>query len=414
MRRLIVCLDGTWMGPARGVRSTNVVNLMRALEHEDGAGVRQVVYYGRVVGAHRNLAYRLFGGAAGSGLEENVKDAYVFLGNNYVEGDEIYLFGFSRGAFTARSLAGFLGAAGLLDRHSLGRLGEAWEYYRTPPDERRKEDHPGGRDVRVECLGVWDTVGARGIPVRWFQPAQWYRQWRYGFHDVALGASVRCALHGLAVDEKRGPFKPTLWEIPDGEDVSGDRVVEQVWFAGCHSDVGGGVGPKGGSRKDVEGASGLPDLALEWMVERVRANTGLAFREDWREQKRSIRGDPLAPLHDPRRLPGGLPYAVSLLLPFERVIGGQDAWTRRVFRSRNRPSKGCRFVNEAVHASVLERMGKVPRGAKDPYNPVNVQTALDAGVSVVPWRRDSGDEAQGESGETRAEEHVENLAGPVR
>ena len=278
MKRLVVCADGTWNRPERegddgGGSSTNVLKMLRALNSITQDGVAQVRFYIKGVGT-RNWYDRLTGGAFGIGLSENVLDCYRFLANNYCPGDEIYIFGFSRGAFTARSLAGLIGAIGFIHPSNLGKLPEGWRYYRMPPEERtspaaqERLSLTGERieDVPIKCIGVWDTVGSLGIPVAVMKNlfASQYR-----FHDVTLGRQVENAFHAIALDERRGAFAPTLWETAarDGQ------VVEQVWFPGVHANVGGGYSDQG-----------LSDVALAWMIERVRQHTGLAFDDAYIER----------------------------------------------------------------------------------------------------------------------------------
>lgn len=363
-KRLIVCLDGTWNSADRKGYASNVVKLMRTLAHRDEAGVDQVVFYDKGVGTG-DWFDRLMGGLTGSGLDANVKDGYVFLGNNYEEGDEIYLFGFSRGAYTARSLAGFIGASGLLNRFRMGNLEDAWKLYCTKENQRPKDAKAklGGRDVRIQAIGVWDTVGSLGVPLRWFNPFNFLKR-RHEFHDTSLRAHVDCALHAIAVDEKRGPFAPTLWQKETRENLPEGQVVEQVWFPGTHGDVGGGLGEWG-----------LSDLALEWMIRRLARHTRLVFRDDWPS---IVKGNPAGVMHESRTAI----YAVSRILPYERVIGGQDGWTRRFLPSRNEPDPKHEFVNEMIHPSVLQRRGK-PAPVKDGrrkvneiYHPPNIEAAV--------------------------------------
>ena len=135
-KRLVVCLDGTWNGPDQGRNPTNVVKIMEAIRPSDAAGTRQVTFYDAGVGADGGRIDRITDGFTGRGLDQNVRDGYRFLAHNWEPGDEIYLFGFSRGAFTARSLCGFLSACGLLERDAMQRLLEAWELYRVPKAQR--------------------------------------------------------------------------------------------------------------------------------------------------------------------------------------------------------------------------------------------------------------------------------------
>ncbi|HUR64308.1 MAG TPA: DUF2235 domain-containing protein [Candidatus Thermoplasmatota archaeon] len=378
-KRLIVCLDGTWSRADDRRHATNVVAAMRAIAPAGRDGTQQVIFYGKGVGTG-GLVDRLVGGLTGAGLEDNVKDAYLFLANNYSEGDEIYVFGFSRGAYTARSLVGFLSAVGLQDRLTLRNLAAAWDIYRTPKEERPADPlaEAGGRRVHVEALAVWDTVGSLGIPVRWFNPFDFLKL-RHQFHDVALSAWVRNAFHAIAVDEKRGAFPPTLWQRKAGEPDRGQRV-EQVWFAGVHSDVGGGYY---GSDSE-EAAYGIHQLPLQWMMERVAATTGLELHPRFGQMVAAA--DPLAPMHESRTAL----FFLSRLLPFDRVIGGKDGWARTFLRSRNEPEPGWEFAGEALHESVLLRLGNPVvtldggRELHAPYAPANVEAAKDA-VPLAPW-----------------------------
>jgi len=271
MKRLVVCFDGTWNRPDDKGNSTNVVKIMRAIRDAAEDGTQQVTFYDKGVGTGGPID-RFLGGATGRGVGENVRDGYRFLANNYVPGDEVYIFGFSRGAFTGRSLAGFIGACGLLDKHSMGELMRTWEFYRTPPHKRSPTEQAeiqglGQGEIRIKCVGVWDTVGALGMPV---ESLKWMNRGKYAFHDTTLGANIDCALHAMAIDEKRGPFAPTLWQGPEGGHRDRDQIVEQVWFSGVHSNVGG-------SYEDA----GLSDLALDWMIKRVREHTPLEFDDDY-------------------------------------------------------------------------------------------------------------------------------------
>ena len=376
MKRLIVCFDGTWNTPDDRANATNVVNTMRAIRSSDDEGVEQITFYDKGVGTGGPLD-RIRGGAFGRGLGDNVQDGYRFLANNYEPGrrnraaDEIYIFGFSRGAFTARSLAGFIGACGLLDKNSMGELKRAWRYYRTDPRKRqpKAEAFPGaGRrlEVPINCVGVWDTVGALGVPI---EAMRWMNRGAFKFHDTTLGLSIACALHAVAIDEQRGPFAPTLWQSPK---ASEKQIVEQVWFAGVHSNIGGSYDDPG-----------LSDLALDWMIKRVVKFTDLAF--DHSQMKRRVRGDHLATLYESR----SAAYLVSWLFPLQRVIGGAGGWIRRLWPRTNRPDKGEHFVNEMIHHSAIARFGTSARhqsgdrGGERIYAPENLRAALRGKVAIV-------------------------------
>jgi len=341
MKRLVVCFDGTWNRPDDKSNSTNVVKIMRAIRDAAEDGTQQVTFYDKGVGTGGPID-RFLGGATGRGVGENVRDGYRFLANNYVPGDEVYIFGFSRGAFTGRSLAGFIGACGLLDKHSMGKLMRTWEFYRTPPHKRSPTEQAeiqglGQGEIRIKCVGVWDTVGALGMPV---ESLKWMNRGKYAFHDTTLGANIDCALHAMAIDEKRGPFAPTLWQGPEGGHRDRDQIVEQVWFSGVHSNVGGSYE-----------AAGLSDLALDWMIKRVRKHTPLEFDDDY--VRDHIHGDAAGTHYESR----AALYFVSRALPYQRVLGGRDDWVRRFIRRANEPEPGNVFVNEMIHRSALARFG---------------------------------------------------------
>src|SRR5262249_39702198 len=145
---------------------------------------------------------------------DNVRSTYAFFINNYKDGDELFLFGFSRGAYTARSVAGLIGHVGLLRKHHMENFDEAWDYYRLPVAERDKEaevflshfpDRTASKQVRIKCIGVWDTVGALGIP------GSHFCQQAFKFHDTNLGPGVENAFQALAIDERRRPFAASVW-----------------------------------------------------------------------------------------------------------------------------------------------------------------------------------------------------------
>src|SRR5689334_4435203 len=289
MKRLVICCDGTWNRPD-SQHVTNIEKIARTVQIDSSAveaGVQQSVLYLSGVGVGYGVD-RILGGAFGFGLFHNVLAGYRFLASNYEPGDEIYVFGFSRGAYTARSLCGMIGKAGLLTRKALveEKLPEAVaRYKRENPaggssgesDAEFKRDfcHP---DTPIHFLGVFDTVGALGVPGALRR--------RHQFHDVKLSKAVQCARQALAIDEPRMKFEPCLWEKTDAEGEE-DRV-RQVWFEGAHSDVGGGVEP-----------TGLPDTALLWMAGEANKQ-GLVFDEELLARYVASGSSPLR--HDPSKL----------------------------------------------------------------------------------------------------------------
>ncbi|MGW3729364.1 DUF2235 domain-containing protein [Streptomyces sp. NPDC000851] len=268
-KRLVVCCDGTW-NFADQPSKTNVTKVALSVRPGSAAGKDQRVYYHRGVGTHR--WERLRGGAFGVGLSRNVIDAYRFLVETYEPDDELFLFGFSRGAFTARSLAGLVRNCGILRRDHADRVKEAWALYRDRIEKpsgaastlfRRSYAH----ETEIRFIGVWDTVGALGIPVPgpgWLEPVVNRFNRRWAFHDTQLSSWVMGAFHALAIDEQRSAFRPTLWHQQAGAAAQGQEL-KQVWFAGSHCDVGGG-------HKET----GLSDITLLWMVDQAR-RYGLEF-----------------------------------------------------------------------------------------------------------------------------------------
>ena len=268
MKRLVVCCDGTWNTPEME-SPTNVVRLARAVRPRDAQRRLQVLYYDEGVGTHGPVD-RIVGGALGEGLDTNVRQAYRFIAMNYEPGDEIYLFGFSRGAYTVRSLAGMIGFAGILGRDRLASVADAYELYRDEKDPAseaatafRSEHEVAAPTVTV--LGCWDTVGAMGIPDKLpgiGLDAVFNK--RYRWVDANLGSHVAHALHAVAMDERRKEFAPTLMHSATPE-----QTLEQVWFPGDHGSVGGGTRHK----------EPLARAALVWMVERIKAR-GLGLAVD--------------------------------------------------------------------------------------------------------------------------------------
>ncbi len=280
MKRLIVCNDGTWNTPDQednGIPApTNVVKLRNCILPEDAGKVKQLVYYHPGVGTAGKID-AIMGGAVGVGVDNQIISAYQWLGSNYDEGDEIFIYGFSRGAFVARSLAGFLGR-GLLDLRAL-KPAETWERVKSAykdgyrKHEKRADDKRqwaettwkffhAGKPCPVRFVGVWDTVGALGVPddlelLNLFDQSE-----RWHFHDTELGTHIASARHAMAIDEVRASFTVTRWS-----NVDQHPDAQELWFPGVHSDVGGGYA-----------ITDLSDGALLWMLEESE-KAKLGFRQ---------------------------------------------------------------------------------------------------------------------------------------
>ncbi|MDD4736535.1 MAG: DUF2235 domain-containing protein [Kiritimatiellae bacterium] len=334
MKRLIVCCDGTWCSEHRGV-VTHVQRLRSMVEPVSADGVEQVVYYDEGIGTEGGPLRRLMDGMTGRGLTRNILDAYAWLIRHYEEEDQIFVYGFSRGAYTVRSLAGMIRKCGILRMEYENMLNDAYVFYR---DRTRDTYSPAAQMFReqysvtanVFFVGVWDTVGTLGIPLTILN--RHYAR-RYAFHDQSLSRRIRYGYQALALDEHRRHFMPTLWRSAPGP----GQTIEQVWFAGSHGDVGG-------SEKDRR----LSDFTLRWMLERSQA-AGLALNGAEVER---VQGDCLGAIHDSRR------FFFRLYPAYQRPVCALGAGT------------------ESVHESVMRRMEAVPD-----YRPP-VQSTENAGTSL--------------------------------
>jgi uncharacterized protein (DUF2235 family) len=326
--RLVLCFDGTWDRPSIEADplqrvETNVVRFYRSVS--DGVlrdGSVQTKCYNTGVGT--NWWDTISGGFFGFGIDQKIRDGYRFLAENDPHPDrgehELFILGFSRGAYEARSLVGMIRNVGLLTPDNLDRLDEAYALYRkrdrsADTDEAKAFRAGFSREVKVRFLGVWDTVGALGIPL---MALQWLNAAEYGFHDTELSGIVRTAAHALAVDEHRIDFQATLWSaVPKpGQDV------EQRWFLGSHGNVGGG----GADRR-------LSDLGLVWMQRKAIA-AGLAI--------------------DPAAIPaiGPANHLARIDDSYSRFIDGLYARTHPIYF---RPMHLAPGSTQAIDASVLRR-----------------------------------------------------------
>lgn len=276
MKNIVICLDGTWNDPTE---RTNVYKLFQALQAGEeqpipgtslqGPCIRRSApgldaYYIEGVGAD-GRHHEVLEGALGVGLHQRVLHAYLFASRSYQPGDKLWIFGFSRGAWAARSLAGFIARSGLLgdeELHAENPLHQAdllWRASKSSHPERRGESYWAARDaVPIKLVGVWDTVGALGIPFfNGIHAFDILEKHLFDFADLVLSPRVEQGRHAMAVDETREDFSPTPWKL------RADNSIRQVWFAGVHADVGGGYAE-----------TGLSDIALQWMIEEAVALPG--------------------------------------------------------------------------------------------------------------------------------------------
>jgi uncharacterized protein (DUF2235 family) len=305
-KKVIFLADGTWNGPGEAEEDDNsaaFTNVFKTFLNLDGvdspdtsrlsneqektlteAGTTvQIAKYLHGVGDSDNFLVKCLGGGLGAGLITRIVRGYTYISRNYQPGDKIFLIGFSRGAYTARALAGLIAAKGLLDatkqdlndKENAYRLGSAvWYDYRETAIANTHSNWLGRLQqvildlprfvsvppatialtaAEIECVAVWDTVGALGIPE--YNIKTDARVDSFQFCDTKLSPKVHSGLHAIAVDEQRGDFSPTLWEDRAG--------ISQTLFPGAHADVGGGYPTEGNE-------SGLSDDAYQWMA------TGLA------------------------------------------------------------------------------------------------------------------------------------------
>ena len=360
-KNIVICSDGTGNTTIKG-RGTNVFKLFEALDvnchRTDPNMARQLAFYDDGVGTQDLRWLRVFAGATGYGLSRNVKRLYRELCRVYEPGDQIYLFGFSRGAFTVRTLAGLISECGILaasdystERQFRAQARAAYKAYRRKyrallarlyPSRGMKADEFRSRyarrdaqgrlvEPRIRLLGVWDTVDAVGLP---FQLADVWNSviWRFKFKNTSLSPLVDKGCHALAMNDDRESFAPVLWDEA-AEGVNGR--VQQVWFAGAHSNVGGGYPQQGMSL-----------VALDWMLTHAE-NAGLRFNAFAREQYRSQQA-----------------FADKLYSP-RAGLGVFYRWKPRNI-TRICADKG--ITTPKIHISVVERIVQAPEG----YAPGNV------------------------------------------
>ncbi|MCF3627300.1 DUF2235 domain-containing protein [Planktothrix agardhii 1801] len=285
-KRLVICCDGTWNQPA-SFYPNNVIKFARSVKYAADDQTPQIVFYLPGYGTEEednldNLIKRLGEGAFGWGIDRIIQETYRFLCMNYnVDAqDEIYLMGFSRGAYIVRSLVGMIHKCGLLKRSKIREIPKAYQLYRDvkispnhPKAQKFREENSKKIDtekdylqyrVPIKMLGCWDTVGKLGIPdlTPWLPIAKPWNQ-RYEFFDNRLSPIVENAFHAVAIDEKSKNFPLAVMER---NEKNPDQIVKEVWFSGEHNCIGGGI-------KEYQG---LSDYPLEWMINQAK-KLGLEF-----------------------------------------------------------------------------------------------------------------------------------------
>jgi len=324
MKRIAIFCDGTWNTPDKiddGLNcQTNVVKMANALAPVSEDGTEQLLYYDTGIGSEGDIIERVYDGATGTGISENILQAYRFLIKNYKSDDKIFLFGFSRGAFTVRSLSGLIRNSGILKLEYMDKMQRAYDIYRSRKATYKpravestlfRKTFAVEESTKIKFIGVWDTVGALGNPLYLNGILSKKNQ----FHNPELSSRIENAYHALAIDEKRKNFKATLWHK---QSDSKGQVLEQVWFPGVHSDVGGGY---------QQNESGLSDISLKWMLDKVQSC-------DLKFNPIEINPDSMAEKHESYK-------------GFYR-LGGRNIRTIAANST----------TNESLHPSVMERYNK--------------------------------------------------------
>jgi uncharacterized protein (DUF2235 family) len=393
MKRIIILIDGTWNKEGT-TDDTNIAKLdsanraaaRRFIKSKDANGIIQKVRYHDGVGTEGDLFKRLLGGAIGLGLKQIILDCYGLIVDDYEPGDEIYLFGFSRGSYAARALAGLIGASGIARRRAPELFEAAWQHYRVKPSAREQPGTGSTSDQKaiadyvalaakqsfhdsraIACVGVWDTVGSYGIPagIGLAALARYYALITLGFHDTSFGDNVAVGLHALAVDEHRRPFVPTFWTITKGQQPAGH--VEQTWFAGAHCNVGGGYAD-----------SGLSDLALIWMIARAQALTALQFNVE--AIGAVVRPNIGGPVID-----STVGWPLDHAFPHDRRVLPANAICHGYVLSTEDPA--AERINERVHwSAVAKRTGQQGQ----PYLPANLPSDIPPQKLAEPTAEERG------------------------
>ncbi len=263
-KNIVLCSDGTGQAGGQGFVS-NVWRVFKSIERHDEK-TEQIAFHTDGVGTETNRVLRAIGGGFGYGLSEDIRTLYSMLVRSYSESDSIYLFGFSRGAFTVRSLAGMIHHVGILKRDAYKSDKELTDAVKEAYIAYRKDKPLGVSNVsrpKIKFVGVWDTVDAVGVPFDGLRSVVYgLAKFRFTRHKDELNPSIENAFHAMSIDDERHTFHPRIW------DESGFKgAVEQVWFAGVHTNVGGGY-PK----------DSLAFIPLDWMMRKAH-DCGLVFQE---------------------------------------------------------------------------------------------------------------------------------------
>ena len=337
VENIVVFSDGTGQEGGKG-NDTNIYKVFKAITNRTQD---QITFYDRGLGTEARgwgristTARRTYRLATGYGFGKNVKDCYRFIFDHYNAGDKIYLFGFSRGAATVRSVAGFIEMFGILPKSRPELIDEAYKIYKMSNKGERLDAAKEFSDrhhrmwTHIEFIGVWDTVAA----LQTFHKNK--------FHDFSLSPCVNSAYHALSIDDDRKKFHPVLWD----ETLAEGQSMEQMWFCGVHTDVGGGY-PE----------TGLSDIALHWLLDHAIAK-GLSMYKDKHgkvDDAVKFEGHPDGPIHDPRK-----------------KLWAKIVYWRKVARfwpteDANGVVRGAPKIHPSVHQRTLNKSNN----SESPYDP---------------------------------------------
>lgn len=380
-RKLIICCDGT--GNEIKENQSNVLKFYRLIKKDS----TQVCFYDPGVGTisdcsawerFKNKAKGVFGLVTGYGLDDNVLEAYSFLIHNYQDGDQIYMLGFSRGAYTVRVLAGFINMVGLLSSNNDNLCGYALTAYKQASTNDdfgfawRVQEVMEAKRVTIRFVGCWDSVGSVIVP----RPDRWFIPSLEKLPFTKRNPCVQVFRHAIAIDERRRMFRLLEWEEGQKyktnpfvkDEDAGEQDIKQVWFSGVHSDIGGGY---------PENESGAAKIPLRWMVKEAEKN-GIVFRTEM--VSRLVDGNnpanssrnyaapaPNADLHN------SMNFTWSILEWLPKASKNRELKKRKSFLGMYLPRSEPRLIADdaVIDSSVFERK---EYWANKPYNPANLES----------------------------------------
>ena len=338
-KNIVVLCDGTGQEGGTG-RNTNVYKLFNMLEDRTS---RQIAFYDPGIGTGWR---KITGNIGGMGISRNIRQCYRFIFENFEAGDQVFLFGFSRGAATVRSLSSFIHYFGILPKSRPKLIKRAYKIYKIRNHEKRKQRADEFVRLhhtmwtRIKFIGCYDTVAALGLPFKIAGAIlDGIPGFRHKFHNFTLSESIEHAYQALAIDDERKTFHPVLWDT----DITDYQTMRQVWFAGMHTDVGGGY-------QEQE----LSDIPLVWLTHMAVLN-GLRI---YPRHKVEIAEDENGFMHDSR-----------------------GRWITKLYRRKVRFWPSDREDKPVVHQSVLDRIKNRKNRDDPPYHP----WILDLDHEVEPW-----------------------------